>query len=279
MRKRIKTSISSALSALPGPVREHVHRDLMQRRLSGIPLLRDNGKAFVGTFHKSGTVLLLKIISSLCRRSNARFWQKSVRPDEPDRWDVCFDWDADFSNKEGLTSQQAPTVLVIRDPRDIIVSGSYYHVKSEEGWLQVADERFAGKTYQEAISALASAKDRFLFEMDHRGGETIERILARLKDPVLFQAKVVRYETLVSADRLQAFFDMFRFLGVDEAYLPTALEISIDNSLSQAKKQDASHVRSGAPRQWETEFDDETRQAFEKRFPDALSIMGYDEPL
>jgi hypothetical protein len=46
---------------------------------------------------------------------------------------------------------------VIRDPRDVIVSGANYHCKADEPWLHIPEKRFGGLTYHQKINSLTSA--------------------------------------------------------------------------------------------------------------------------
>ena len=44
---------------------------------------------------------------------------------------------------------------MVRDVRDIIVSGYFYHVWTNEEWVHVPKDKYEGKTYQEYLNSLS----------------------------------------------------------------------------------------------------------------------------
>jgi hypothetical protein len=79
-----------------------------------------------------------------------------------------------------VVSERLRKLLVrslIRDPRDVIVSGCFYHQSAEEAWLQVPQRRLGGLSYQEKLRSYASFDDQLLFEMENPGVHTIRQML------------------------------------------------------------------------------------------------------
>jgi hypothetical protein len=120
-------------------------------------------KILVGTFHKTGTNLMLAILQSAARAYGLTIWRADAKTTEPAEWDIYFDWHSKFP--DAVLSQPHKGVVVFRDPRDVIVSGAYFHCKSTEAWLLKPQEKFEGLSYQQKIQSLSSDDARFLFEM------------------------------------------------------------------------------------------------------------------
>jgi hypothetical protein len=110
---------------------------------------------------------------------------------------------------------------MIRDPRDVIISGAFYHRHAAEKWLHRRQWRFGLKSCQTAINACPTEEKALLFEMENAAGRTIRAILDwDYTNPCFFE---VRYE---------------------EAELPSLLEIARQNSLFSGCR-NPHHVRSG----------------------------------
>src|ERR1700685_1046550 len=135
---------------------------------------------FVGTFHKTGTILLGDIFERVAVRlglmfvkAERGFWQKDALP----AFDILFDGGSRFLKHPGVFGPKARALVSIRDPRDLIVSAALYHMDSKERWVVNPSERLGGRSYQESLRALPDDAARFIFEMDHAGGRTIAEML------------------------------------------------------------------------------------------------------
>src|SRR6185312_9077577 len=53
---------------------------------------------------------------------------------------------------------------LIRDPRDILISGMHYHLDAPEKWLLRPEPKFEGRNYREMLNAQATARARYAFE-------------------------------------------------------------------------------------------------------------------
>src|SRR5262245_45760294 len=149
---------------------------------------------------------------------------------------------------------------LIRDPRDIIVSGCFYHQKATETWLHDKQDQFGGLTYQEKINSYSSLDDKILFEMDYCGRHIIEQILAwNFDDPSFLE---VKYENLIADEQLFLFHTIFNFLGFPGKAIPRTLRIAYDNSLFSGIIKNHPHVRSGKAKQWEEYFTPHHKRRF-----------------
>lgn len=233
----------------------------------------------VCTHHKTGSVWMANIFRALKRHEKLHLHTKA-QAELPPNTDI-FLQDHSKVDLKALQARFAGrgvrAVHVIRDPRDVVISGCFYHVKTVEKWANNPKKEYGGKSYRQAISALGSDHDKLLFEMDHAGGKTIREMVAwdySQKD-VCFEA---RYEELIVDRELKVFKPMMEFLGYQGERLELALKFVRELSLfgGAAGSDPADHIRSGEGRQWVSVFTPELKQAFKARFPDALQRLGYE---
>jgi hypothetical protein len=163
---------------------------------------------------------------------------------------------------------------LIRDPRDIVISGCFYHQKATEQWLRVKQDHFGGLSYQEKLKSYWSLDDQILFEMEHAAVPVVQEMLAwDYEDSSFFETK---YEALISDEQLLLFHSIFAFLGFPGSVIPQALKIAFENSLFSGVPTITSHIRSGKPKQWQSYFKFHHKVRFIELFGDALQRLGYE---
>lgn len=234
----------------------------------------------VCTHHKTGSVWMANIFRAIKAQEKLQLHYKS-QADLPAGADIFLQ---DHS-KVDLAALQARfpkrgvrAVHVVRDPRDVVISGCFYHVKTVEKWANNPKKEYGGKSYRQAISALPTDHDKLLFEMDHTGGRTIREMLAWDYESQKERCFEARYEELIVDRDLKLFKPMMEFLGFEGARLESALGFVREHSLfgGAAGSDPADHIRSGEGRQWVNVFTPELKAAFKERFPDALQRLGYE---
>ena len=232
-----------------------------------------NRSAYVGTFHKTGTVLLGKIFGQLHRDRILTLWRSDWVEEEPETWDVNFHYHSAFMFGDAYSNipRNAKIVISLRDPRDLVVSAARYHCDSEEDWLKVPQEKFAGLTYQEKMNSLATWEDKLLFEMRNSSGNTIKKMLQiSYDDPRVLPVKL---EELMVDRSLTVFLKMFRHLGLEGANLEKALRAAEANSLFSSQK--SRHSRGGYPCEWRERMSRPVQREFERIFPGGATRLGY----
>ena len=230
----------------------------------------------VGTFHKTGTMLTMAILKEFCRHAKQRFWNAGRRPIPRKNWNIGFDWWSDFGER-GLDQSAFPTALIIRDPRNVIVSSMKFHCLGKEPWLLIPDEALGGKTYQQALLDLPSDEERFLFEIAHQGGATIADMIAAKRDPAHARSLFMPLETLMSDRNLGGYSDMFGHLGLAECYMPLALSVAYKHSVFNPAFQKSGHITTGQASVWRTALSDQVLHALEEAFPSAAAELGYED--
>lgn len=229
-------------------------------------------KILVGTHHKAGTYWLRSIFQEICSY-HAMIYTKGGKQDLlPEQFDVYFQNNSVFND---LESFKVPFrgIHIIRDPRDIIISGCFYHQKADEKWLHITDKNFQGLTYQQKINSYKDLNDKILFEMEHAGKETITRILNwNYNQPSFYE---IKYESLIKDIDLKLFHEIFLFLGFPGSVMPSLLSIAYKNSLFSKQIKPSEHVRSGKSNQWKKYFNPKLRDRFVELFGDGLIKLGY----
>jgi hypothetical protein len=161
---------------------------------------------------------------------------------------------------------------LIRDPRDVIISGMHYHRASKEAWLHQPEDRFDGLTYQQKINSLPDDTSRYLFQLSHM--KAIDRMLAwPMGRAECFEC---RHESLIGDRNGRTFARALDHLGFDKAESAIALDLYRETHILNGAKSDGVHVRSGVARQWPGVFDRTLAAAFIDRFGEALITLGYE---
>jgi hypothetical protein len=228
-------------------------------------------KILVGTHHKTGTVWMRKVFKKVANNSDLKFFS-GLQDNLPEQYDI-FCQDHSRFTLESFSSYRG--MHLIRDPRDIIVSGCFYHQKSEEKWLHSKKKRFSGLTYQEKLNSYESLDDKILFEMDNFGQNVIGDMKAWNYDNNSFIE--VKYEKLIIDYDLELFRKIFTFLGFSEQSIPQLLNIAHENSLFSGNIKQSVHVRSGKSSQWVKYFKPHHKKRFIELYGDVLIYLGYEQ--
>lgn len=252
--------------------------------------------------HRAGTLLLGKCFAYIC---TAFQWKMQIFyghcPSVPKAEIVMF-----AHSLVDVPSLPASFrgVHVIRDPRDIIVSGYLYHKRCQEAWCVNTNFDETGpifwprvpysqqhrseiwkreylrglgnKSYQQNLLD-RDESDGLLFEMAHYGAWTIDNMLAwNYQHPSI---KEIRFERLMSRYD-ETFRDMFTHFEFSDAQTAGGLELIAKEDISRMKEEQRSrdlHITGPQPAKWREFFKDVHKDAFKKRFGDALVRLGYEE--
>ena len=150
-------------------------------------------KILVGTHHKTGTVWLNAVFRSICLYYKLKYRFSCNSIPEDNLYDLFFHHASRFD--ESTLTQPFRGLHMIRDPREIIVSGCFYHLRSNESWLFQPNGHLKGRTYKESICSLGSLDEQLLFEMEYHGSWTIKELSTwNYSNPSFFE---VKYEELI----------------------------------------------------------------------------------
>ncbi len=277
------------------------HLRRVRRRLRpASPRLRWPVNVF--THHKAGTVLFTKVFRDIAA---AFCWQ----------YDQFFRWSDD--RRAGdiahfATALVGPRVLeedfrgvhVVRDPRNLAVSGYAYHRRCREEWcintnfdatppieyprVPYSQERrsedwkrrylvdLAGRSYQEHLQRLAP-EEGLLFEMRHYALWTTEQMLAwNYSDPRILEVKLEELSTQFDA----VWLNIFTHLGFDDKQRDAALAIARRHDLSRMRSEERAsidHVSFSESVDWKDHFSPVHRSEYDARYGSAHQRLGYSD--
>lgn len=229
-------------------------------------------KILIGTHHKTGTVWLLSIFATISNEFGLNFY-KGKQTNLSVEYDIFFQ---DHSKFYFDTLDNSVRGLhIIRDPRDVVISGVFYHQKSKEKWLHKPKKKFGGLSYQEKLNSCENLDQKIHMEINRSAKTNINDMITwSYSNPAFYELK---YEELIADIDLILFHKIFTFLGFPASTLPTLLEIAYDNSIFSGKLDNSDHIRSGASSQWVKYFKQSHKDRCLELFGDALIRLGYEE--
>ncbi len=258
---------------------------------------------FIFCYHKAGSAFFGGIFRDLSKVNGWKFQHLlGMRKQAPVHCDVVFFCHSLFDH--ALFELPFRGVRMIRDPRDIIVSGYLYHRRTTEKWCVHTElnpdppvrfpkvprsqqhhdevwktrylESLNNMSYQQNLLTL-SQDDGLMFEMEHYGAWTIENMLTWPggRDDVL----ELKYEDLMN-DYNGTFQAIFQYLDFTEPQMRSAMHVASlydISSKSDRQLEKMEHVSSRQASKWRDYFTERHKQAFRERFGDVLIQMGYEK--
>jgi len=114
----------------------------------------------IGTHHKTGTIWMRKVFKLIAKTQDIPFMQlyraKRLVDAAPTGPQIMVNWSSNFPN-ELLAMPHARFLHVIRDPRDVLLSGMRYHriaPLTNEKFLAIERPEWDGKTYKQYLNDL-----------------------------------------------------------------------------------------------------------------------------
>lgn len=186
---------------------------------------------------------------------------------------------------------------MIRDPRDVVISGYHYHLWTDEGWCnkKIADlpqqmrdkwkrlplDDIGHLSYKEYLNTL-STEDGLLAEIDRASNTVVKDIMDWDYDnPDVFE---FRYEDIMINEE-EILRKMFTHYGFSPEAVDKSCEIAAEFSFSNRTGRAVGdvdgehHIRSGKLAQWKSEYNDSHKALFKELHGDALVKLGYADDL
>jgi hypothetical protein len=172
----------------------------------------------------------------------------------------------------------------IRDPRDLVVSGYFYHRRGAEPWTTIPapteeDWYFANGAVPEGVRTTKSSFAEYLQSVSEEDGLIAELEFRRrhFDSMTLWPTRhpdiaTFRYEEIVG-NEVKAFHQLFAFYGLPKIERLLAGWFVRRYSLRRAATD--SHVRDPAPGQWTRHFTPRVERLFEERHPGLVESLGY----
>jgi len=247
---------------------------------------------------------MLNVFQKICREFDWRLvWHHWSAPENlPREADVVVFAHSQFDL--GRDGRPYVGVHMVRDPRDLIVSGYQYHRTTREAWCTNANldetppitaprvprwkesaplkwqqeylRSLNGKSYQENLRALPE-QEGITFEMLGHSAWTIDRIREwNYEDSSVVE---LRFEDVL-ADYDAEMRRMFVGLGLDERWVERAVAIAATEDLARmdSRRLDTDpHIKSRGASRWQGHLTTEHRRAFKERFGNVAEVLGYEE--
>lgn len=173
----------------------------------------------------------------------------------------------------------------IRDPRDLIVSGYFYHKRGAEVWSNIINPSEGdwkvvngcvprnmgkGNSFSSHLQGL-SKEDGLIAEIDFRKNHLNSMKEWPIADP---RIKTYRYEDLLGNEP-DVFEEIFKFYGV--SWLEKKIGLFCADHFS-AKRQagKTQHIRNPKASQWKEHFTPSVQDYFERQHGGVLERYGYD---
>lgn len=241
----------------------------------------------VGTHHKTGTIWMRQVFNALAQALDipihGAYGVRAERHIKDGARVILTQWSSKF-HEVILDRPDARFLHLIRDPRDVLLSGARYHlvapVEGEE-FLHEPRADLDGKTYQAHLNSL-SLGGQLRFEMREKHALTLQDMLDW--DYGRPNTIELRYEDLMGDTDGVLFAEAMRNLGLPEFEVAEAKRIfwekSLFGGLARADQRSARinlHVASGQTSQWRTKMPRAIAQEYADRHGEALVTLGYED--
>jgi len=172
----------------------------------------------------------------------------------------------------------------MRDPRDLVVSGYFYHKRGAEAWCNIINPKEEdwkvvngslpanmgeGYSFSSYLQTL-SKEEGLMAEIDFRRKHFDSMLQWPISDP---RIKLFYYEDVIGNEG-EIFAELLSHYGI--SWLERWVGVILADRFS-AKKQSSKtkHIRDPKAGQWEQHFSPKVRNYFEQQYGDLLKRYGY----
>ena len=183
----------------------------------------------------------------------------------------------------------------LRDPRDLVVSGYFYHRRGAEAWTRMVDPKpsdwaFANGVIPRVLKENGGSFSQCLQKLDTEQGLLAELEFRRRHFESMAQwpqedARVlqIQYEDVLK-DPVHCFDRIFQWYGLSDVERRSGRWWAQRHALKpQAQRHGKAmanrdtHIRNPSPGQWREHFSGRLQSAFEAQHPGLLDRLGYAE--
>ncbi len=160
---------------------------------------------------------------------------------------------------------------MIRDPRDMVVSGYFYHLWTDEQWANLPMAEYRGRSYREYLNSL-SEEEGLLAEIRRVSFWVPHMVKWDYSNPRIFE---IRYED-IRKNEDETFHGMFRHYGFTDGAVTECCRIAKKYTFERLSEGTGSHLRSGRIGEWRERFQQSHKDLFKRCYPGAVVKLGYE---
>lgn len=255
---------------------------------------------YIFGYHKCGTKLLGKVFLQLSLKYGWEYRSVAGSTDKIPDADVVFFLHSQIDDSK--LPEKYIGIHMVRDPRDIIISGYLYHKRTTEEWCvnknfqtsepikypQVPNSQMyrsqewkvnylkslEGMSYQEKINSL-DQDEGIMFEMNHYGKWTIEDMLKWDFDKA--NCLELKFEDVMS-NYDNEMMKVFNHCGFSGEQLQVAKAYADKEDINKMSKKDIEknpHISSAKTKKWERYFTKYHMKYFNDNYVDVLKKYKY----
>ena len=217
--------------------------------------------------HKVGTVWLTNVLSAVAASFGLRLYSGEQRGLD-DGVDIFLQ---DHSRIDRTSLRDFRGSHMVRDPRDVVISGYFHHRRTSETWVLQPREEYGGRSYQQHLNGL-DREAGILAEVERSASTVVRDMLSWRYETEGFLE--IRYEDLL-LDEEAGFRRLFSHYGFSLQSVECCVATARRFSLGRVKGR-STHIRSGQPGDWRAHFSDDHKAAFKRLTDDAAVILGYE---
>lgn len=244
---------------------------------------RSRQKIWHFSFHKNLTVYYKTVTTSFAHNTGRSYQHFNSLIDEFKKNQYTLDI-ASLNNHYidlSVTPSTTRCSLFIRDPRDLVVSGYFYHKRGAESWCKVTDPQpkdfeivngyiptalQSGESFQDCLNRL-SLSEGLSAEIEFRKFH-FDSLLKWMNNP---PELVMKYEDVIGNEQA-AFRKIGSFYGLTPREVQFLVRQAAKNSASQRS---TTHVRNPRSGQWREILPIDIIEMFQDKFGKLLYATGY----
>jgi Sulfotransferase domain len=221
--------------------------------------------------HKVGTVWFIKVLGAVSENYSLQF-STVGRGQSFNDADIVLSNGTRHFPPDQISYRAFKGSHMIRDPRDILVSAYFYHLRTNEPWVHEARRKWGGHSYQEFLRSL-DARDGIFTEMERLSRFEFKDLSTwRYDNPDILE---LHYEDVLANEHAMME-RIFRHYGFTDAAVRHSADIAARFSLNSSTTRLDPHVRSGRPGQWKEVLESEHVERFKELTGDLVVRLGYE---
>jgi Sulfotransferase domain len=258
-----------AIPSLTTRIGRRAQRDFVRATQSPFQSRADRRLIVLCTHHKTGGMWFREVLLSVIRPYGLRRQYVETNP-------ILRGTDFVFARVEEfdrnlLTGRSFLGVHVIRDPRDMVVSGYEYHKRTNEPWCITPDPEYDGMSYQEYLHSL-NEHDGLMAEIRWVSRRSGAAMASWDYDQPEFLE--IHYEDAI-ADEHGVFEQVFRWLHLSDRACRIGMD-GVDRLTLRRGGAIPNHARSGMPGEWRERLTPDHVAYFKELTGDLVVRVGYE---